>query len=81
MPVPLRPEGPGGLSVRTWTRTGCGAEHDRDSNASQNILHTVLDWSESEFAAAAGKVEMPDIVVNKAFEAAGRSAPRPGMVV
>lgn len=75
------PKGLTGLSVRTWTCLGCGAEHDRDRNASQNILHTGLDWLESEFAAAAGKAEMPGAVVNKAFGAARRSGPRPGMAV
>jgi putative transposase len=26
------------LSIRTWTCTACGAEHDRDLNAARNIL-------------------------------------------
>ena len=75
------PRGLAGLSVRSWVCLGCGAEHDRDRNASQNILHTGLDWLESEFTAAANKAEMPGAVVNKAFEAAGRFRPRPGMAV
>lgn len=75
------PKGLTGLSVRTWTCLGCGAEHDRDRNASQNILHTGLGWLEHEFATSVGKAEMPGAVVNKAFGAAGRSGPRPGMAV
>lgn len=31
------PKGREGLSVRRWTCSGCGAEHDRDQNAAQNI--------------------------------------------
>jgi IS605 OrfB family transposase len=75
------PKGLVGLSVRAWTCLGCGTVHDRDRNASMNILHTGLDWLEKEFAAAEAKAEMPGAVVNKAFEAAGRFAPRPGMAV
>jgi transposase len=31
-------DGPKPLSVRMWTCGGCGAEHDRDINAAQNIV-------------------------------------------
>jgi IS605 OrfB family transposase len=75
------PKGLPGLAVRTWTCTGCGTEHDRDRNASQNILNTGLDWLEQSFSTAAGMAEMPDAVVNKAFAAARRSGLRSGMTV
>lgn len=32
------PGGPGNLGVRVWCCTSCGVVHDRDTNASQNIL-------------------------------------------
>ena len=75
------PKGLAGLSVRAWTCDCCGTEHDRDHNASQNILNTGLEWLEKEFSTAAGMVEMPDAVVNKAFAAVCRSGPRLGMTV
>ncbi|WP_449410618.1 RNA-guided endonuclease InsQ/TnpB family protein [Methylobacterium komagatae] len=31
------PTGLAGLSIRRWTCSDCGAEHDRDQNAAQNI--------------------------------------------
>lgn len=31
-------DGPKPLSVRAWTCTSCGAEHDRDLNAARNVL-------------------------------------------
>jgi IS605 OrfB family transposase len=75
------PKGRPGLSVRKWTCDCCGTEHDRDQNASQNILNTGLEWLENAFSAAAGMAEMPDAVVNKAFAAVRRSGPRSGMTV
>jgi putative transposase len=35
------PKGLAGLNERTWT-CGCGAEHDRDTNAARNILRCGL---------------------------------------
>lgn len=32
------PRGVNGLRIREWTCVGCGAVHDRDTNAAQNIL-------------------------------------------
>src|ERR1700679_405634 len=32
------PQGVNGLRVRSWNCQGCGAIHDRDVNAAQNIL-------------------------------------------
>ena len=46
------PSGLKGLAVRRWTCTGCGAEHDRDENAAQNIKQRGLEWLKKEFAAA-----------------------------
>ena len=46
------PSGLKGLAVRRWTCTGCGAEHDRDENAAQNIKQRGLGWLKKEFAAA-----------------------------
>jgi len=33
-----RNDGAKALAIRTWTCTGCGATHDRDTNAARNIL-------------------------------------------
>ena len=38
-----RPKGIAGLSKRMWTCDDCGAVHDRDVNAAQNILRIGLD--------------------------------------
>ncbi len=47
------PKGLGGLSVRRWTCSCCGTEHDRDINAARNIRLTGRVWLENEFAKAA----------------------------
>jgi putative transposase len=39
------PTGYAGLSVRTWTCTTCGVEHDRDRNAAVNTLKAGLGMS------------------------------------
>lgn len=38
-----RPRGIAGLGIREWHCDDCGAEHDRDVNAAQNILRVGLD--------------------------------------
>ena len=47
------PKGREGLSVRAWTCSVCGAEHDRDVNAARNIRDRGLAWLENEFSKAA----------------------------
>ena len=37
-----RPRGIAGLGIRRWTCGGCGATHDRDVNAAQNIVRSGL---------------------------------------
>jgi transposase len=36
------PKGRVGLRIREWSCTGCGAKHDRDINASKNMLASGL---------------------------------------
>ena len=36
------------LSVREWTCLFCGVEHDRDVNASQNILNVAVGHTETK---------------------------------
>ena len=47
------PKGREGLSVRAWTCSGCGTEHDRDVNAARNIRDRGLVWLGNEFSKAA----------------------------
>lgn len=46
------PRGQAGLAVRQWACSGCGAEHDRDTNAARNILARGLLELEKEFTTA-----------------------------
>lgn len=39
------PTGLGGLKVRSWECSACGAQHDRDINAAKVVLKTGLGWS------------------------------------
>ena len=39
------PTGLGGLKVRFWECSACGAHHDRDVNAAKVVLKTGLGWS------------------------------------
>jgi putative transposase len=63
------PKGLIGLSVREWT-CGCGAVHDRDTNAAMNIRARGLSILEREFSIA-GEAKAVEAVVNKAVQAAG----------
>jgi len=51
------PKGLAGLSVRQWTCTGCHAVHDRDVNASCNILARGLAWLEQQFSEADSRLK------------------------
>lgn len=46
------PAGLAGLAVRRWTCSACGTEHDRDVNASRNILARGLLELQKQFSAA-----------------------------
>ena len=65
------PKGQAGLAVRRWACSGCGvALHDRDTNATRNILARGLLELEKEFATA-GEVRADEAAVN---EGVGASA-------
>ena len=58
------PKGVGGLAVRQWACSACGAEHDRDTNAAKNILARGLFELEKEFSTAGG-ARAVEAAVNK----------------
>ena len=62
------PKGLEGLGVRQWTCSGCGALHDRDTNAALNIRARGLLALEGEFATA-GEARAAQATVNKAVGA------------
>ena len=64
------PKGLEGLAVRQWACSGCGALHDRDTNAAQNIRARGLLALEKEFSTA-GEARAVEAAVN---EVAGASA-------
>lgn len=64
------PKGLEGLGVRQWACSGCGALHDRDTNAAKNILARGLLALEREFSAA-GEARAVEAAVN---EVVGASA-------
>ena len=64
------PKGLEGLGVRQWACSGCGALHDRDTNAAQNIRARGLLALEKEFSTA-GEARAVEAAVN---EVAGASA-------
>ena len=51
------PKGLVDLAVRQWTCSGCGAQHDRDTNAAKNILARGLARMEISMAGEARAVE------------------------
>ena len=58
------PKGLAGLAVRRWTCSCCGTEHDRDTNAAQNIVQRGLLALEKEFCTA-GEAKACEAAVNK----------------
>jgi IS605 OrfB family transposase len=59
------PAGLAGLAVRRWTCSVCGTEHDRDTNAAENIKQRGLIALEKEFCTVA-EAKADEAVVNKA---------------
>ena len=47
----------GDISIRQWTCSHCGAEHDRDENAALNILTLALAESDRDQGAALGGIQ------------------------
>ena len=71
------PKGLADLSVRQWVCSGCGAQHDRDTNAAKNILARGLAlMADLGFCqiAIAGEAR----VVEAAMNEGGSQAPSPG---
>ena len=71
------PKGLADLSVRQWVCSGCGAQHDRDTNAAKNILARGLAlMADLGFCqiAIAGEAR----VVEAAMNEGGAQAPSPG---
>ncbi len=58
------PKGLSGLAVRRWTCSCCGTEHDRDTNAAENIKQRGLAQMEKEFCMA-GEAKADEAAVNK----------------
>ena len=58
------PKGLTGLAVRRWTCSCCGTEHDRDTNAAENIKQRGLLALEKEFCMA-GEAQACEAAVNK----------------
>ena len=63
------PKGLLGLSVREWT-CGCGAQHERDTNAAMNIRARGLNKLEREFSIA-GEAKAVEAAVNKSPQGLG----------
>jgi putative transposase len=58
------PKGLGDLGVKKWTCSGCGAHHDRNQNAAQNILvRGLLELSKRK--PATGEAKAVEAVVNE----------------
>lgn len=58
------PKGLEGLAVRQWACSGCGALHDRDTNAAQNIRARGLLALEKEFSTT-GEARAVEAAVNE----------------
>ena len=67
------PKGLADLSVREWSCSACGAQHDRDTNAAKNILARGLALMEISIAAEARAVEaaMNEVVGASTITGAG----------
>ena len=66
------PKGLGDLGVKEWTCPVCGAHHDRNRNAAQNILvRGLLELSKKQ--TTTGEAKADEAVVNKDSGAKGRS--------
>lgn len=63
------PKGLPGLSLRQWS-CGCGAQHERDTNAAMNIRARGLNKLEREFSIA-GEAKAVEAAVNKSPQGLG----------
>ena len=64
------PKGLEGLSVRSWTCSVCGTQHDRDTNAAKNILVRGVIELEKEFSIA-GETKVDEAAMNKDSQESG----------
>lgn len=76
------PKGREELSVRRWTCSCCGTEHDRDTNAAKNIRNRGLNWLEKQFSSEV-EARACETALNEASDdaAVGHDRPEVGIPV